>query len=351
MMSHLNRILAAVSLTAAAACGASGIDDPIGGACESATWKPAISTLDRSVLCAWGTSEHDVWLVGGSLGVGDAGSLLMHWDGRRFTEMPTGQDESLWWIWGTPDAQTMWMVGDNGTVLRRTGANIENVPSGVSSTLFGIWGASPDDIWIVGGDPGEQDGDKDLLLHWDGRSLEREALPAPRGTTLLKIWGASRDDIWVGGEGGTLLHRTAAGWEDRSGEVPTFYSLNSVHGCGANEVYAVGGKVIFKYDGTSWAHVTEAEGMISGSAVGVSCGPTAVVVVGAGGLKLRLDKQTGEWHDETTAEPWNTDFHGAWVSNDGDIWAVGGNYATPAASTDRRQGVVGYLGCDKPSLE
>ena len=343
--------LAAGLLLASGCAGDAVIDGPIGGACEEPGWQPAIADLDRAVLCAWGTSSSDVWLVGGDLGVGGKGALLMHWDGRSFSELPTGQDRSLWWIWGTADASTLWMVGDGGTVLRRRGGRIEAIPTDTSSTLFGVWGASPDEVWIVGGEPGPEGTEKDLILHWDGQRMVRETLPAPRGTTLLKIWGASRDDIWVGGEGGTLWHRTANGWEDRSAEVETFYTLNSVHGCSANEVYAVGGQVIFRWDGARWSHVAEAEQLISGSVVGVSCGEAAVVVVGAGGLKLRLDKATGTWHDETIEEPWNTDFHGSWVAGNGDLWAVGGNYATPASSIERRVGVVGYRGCDEPRLE
>lgn len=342
--------LTLVAALLATACG-SGEPDDVAGTCAEARWQPAISNLDRSVLCAWGTSSHDVYMVGGGLGIPGEGSLLLHWDGQTFTEMPTGQDETLWWIWGSQDASLMWMVGEHGTVLRRSGGRVEHMQSGVSSTLFGVWGAGPDAVWMVGGDPGAEGGEKDVLLHWDGHQLTRETLPHPRGMALLKIWGSSADDVWVGGEGGTLLHRSAAGWEDRSADVATYYTLNSVHGCGPGEVYAVGGKNIFRFDGTAWSHVAEAEALISGSVVGVSCGSRQVAVVGAGGLKLRLDKATGQWHDETVAEPWNTDFHGAWVSPDGDIWAVGGNYATPASSTDHRLGVVGYRGCDQPRME
>jgi hypothetical protein len=344
---RLHRLIAAALV---AGCGASeDLPDPI--ACDDPDWQPAITDLDRSVLAAWGTSSSDVWLVGGGLGVAGSGSLLLHWDGLRFTDVPTGQEQSLWWIWGTPDAQTMWMVGDGGTVLRRRGDAFERLPTETTATLFGVWGAGPDAVWIVGGDPGPDGIEKDLVLHWNGTTLSRVQLPDARGTTILKIWGASADDIWASGEGGTLWHRTASGWEDRSAEVETFYTLNSVHGCSASEVYAVGGQVIFRWDGARWSHVAEAEELISGSVVGVACGPSAVMVVGAGGLKLRLDKATGTWHDETISEPWNTDFHGAWVAGDGDIWAVGGNYGTPASSTDRRIGVVGYRGCDQPRME
>ncbi len=348
-MSAALRVVTAMTL--AAGCGSTSGTDPLEPRCATPTWREAAGTLDRSVLAAWGRAHDDVYVVGGDLGAGGTGALLAHWDGATFTEIPTGQEHTLWWIWGTPDGETLWLVGEGGTVLRRAGDTFETIPSGTEATLFGVWGSGADDVWIVGGVPGAGEPEKDMVLHWDGTELRREVLPAPRQTTLLKIWGSGKDDLWVGGEGGTLWHKGPGGWSDRSAEVPTFYSLNSVHGCSASEVYAVGGQAIFRFDGSAWAPVTEAQDMISGSAVGVSCGPGAVAVVGAGGLKLRLDRTTGTWSDDTTQDPWHTDFHGAWVSELGEIWTVGGNYTAPASSIDARLGVIGYRGCAQPRWE
>jgi hypothetical protein len=72
-----------------------------------------------------------------------------------------------------------------------------------------------------------------------------------------------------------------------------------------------------------------------------------VLVVGNGGLKLRLDRTTGTWINEQLERPWDTDFHGALVAPDGQLWAVGGNFLTPPAA-DQRIGVMGSSGCPRP---
>lgn len=338
------RPAATMVLLVMTACGA----DDAPATCDEASWRAVTPELDRSVLAAWGGGG-EVWFAGGDLGVGGTGPLAGRWDGTRFEELDTGQPNSLWWVWGAPDGSAIWMVGERGTVLRRVGDRFEVVPSGTEATLFGVWGSSADDVWIVGGTPGPDEPDKDLVLHWDGATLAREPLPAPRGTALLKVWGSGPADVWVTGEGGTLWHRGATGWTDRSAEIGTAYSLFSVHGCGADDVWVTGGRSIARWDGANWQAVPEAEALVGGSATGVACGPTAVAVVGAGGLKLRFDKASATWSDETLAEPWGADFHGTWVSAEGDIWAVGGNYTSPATSIDRRTGVIAYRGCAAPT--
>jgi hypothetical protein len=156
------------------------------------------------------------------------------------------------------------------------------------------------------------------------------------------VWGAGPDDVWVSGEGGTLWHKTASGWVDES--LPTAATISTVHGCAADEVYAVGGRAIYRRDARGWSQLPIE---LFGIAAGVACGADDVLVVGSGGLKLRLDKRSGAWSDETLEAPYDTDFHGAWVSPGGALWAVGGNYIAPAAQIARRTGVLARRGCGR----
>src|SRR5262249_28629132 len=157
----------------------------------------------------------------------------------------------------------------------------------------------------------------------------RGAGPPPRGAAFFKIWGAAAGDFWVVGEGGTLWHHGAGGWDDHSAEVGTRDALTTVHGCGADEVYAVGGMGIYVWRGAEWA---PAAGVTPPAGVDcVACAPDEVLAVGNGGLKLRYDRAAGVWQDETLAEPFYTDFHGALVAGPGRLYAVGGNYNSPAA--------------------
>jgi len=315
-----------------------------GGEC-SVDWGPTFDQLDRSVLSVNGRGDDDVWMVGGGVGV-DVAALAMHWDGSAWNQVDTGHHETLWWVWLDPTGDAAWMVGEDGLVLRWSNGSVDVLPTDTSATLYGVWGAAGDDVWIVGGTVGAGfSTDNDVVLHWDGATLSRDDTRPARGAVLFKAWGASADDLWVSGEHGTMLHRTAAGWDDLSDQLATQASLLTVHGCSADEVYAVGGRALYAWDGSSWAARDDVDP--PSFLNGVSCGDAAVLAVGNGGARVRLDRDAGTWIDDQFADPWDTDYHGAWVSPTGNLWAVGGNFLLPPG-TAPRTGVVAFRGCPRP---
>jgi len=310
----------------------------------SSSWSTLSADLDRSVLSAWGNEAGDVYLAGGGLGVTGLDALALHHDGNTaaWRELPTtGHEETFWWVWGSPDGDA-WFVGELGLVMRWDGTTFELMTSGTTATLFGVWGSGPDDVWIVGGLPNAGAvPENDVVLHYDGVAITRDTTAPVLGTALFKVWGSSADDIWVTGERGTVWHRTATGWRDRSVEVGARLSLFTVHGCSASEVYIVGGQTLYAYDGTSWS---SPELPVAAGFNGVSCGGDWVLVVGNGGTKLRYSRTTEEWFDEQFDEPFDTDFHGA-LSIRGELWAVGGNFQFPAG-VGQREGAVGLWTAD-----
>jgi hypothetical protein len=142
-----------------------------------------------------------------------------------------------------------------------------------------------------------------------------------------------------------MWHRRAGQWIDESDQLDTQSTLSTVHGCSASEVYTVGGQSVYRFDGSRWAKVDAAE--VLSIAAGVSCGSAGVLVVGGGGLKMRLDRASGQWIDDTLQAPYDTDYHGAWVSPGGADWAVGGNYIAPPSQIDRRTGVIALRACEE----
>lgn len=308
-------------------------------------WAPVAEDLPAPVLAAAAGDAGDVFVVGGGLGVSGIEALARRWDGDAWSTLPTGRAETLWWVW--PRTSTdVWMVGENGLVLRWDGAAFETIASNTTATLYGVWGTGPDDVWIVGGTVGSAAGaPKDVVLHWDGTTLAPDSTRPARDVVLFKVWGSGADDLWIVGEGGTILHRNETGWRDDSAAAGVNASLLTVHGCSATEVYAVGARSLVRYDGTAWAPVGGVE--LASFANGVSCGEDAVLVVGNSGVKLRFDRSANQWIDEQFERPWDTDFHGALVAPDGQLWAVGGNFLVPP-SANYRVGVVGVSGCPRP---
>jgi hypothetical protein len=317
------------------------------GVCSSARWQPVTESLNRSVLSVWGSSRCDVYAVGGGLGVAGRGALALHFDGARWREIDTGRSETLWWVWGspasTPERPDVWMAGEKGILLRYDGRAVRVVASGTNATLYGVWGASANDVWVVGGVPGGgRIDDNDVLLRFDGQTLRRADLPK-KGATIFKVWGASAAEVWLSGEGGTLWRARGSTFDDLSAALATPSNLLTVAGCAANEVYVVGGSSVYRYDGMAWGEVKSAPS----GANGVSCGASGVLVVGNAGTKLRFDRAANTWTDHRRDDPWRTDFHAAWISPSGEMWAGGGNFLLPP-SVGSRIGVVGYYGCAPP---
>jgi hypothetical protein len=313
--------------------------------CEPA-WRPVFDDAPGALLAGWGASEDDVFLVGGGLGAAGSGALALHWDGAAWRALDTaGRGDTLWWVWGA-GPNDVWMVGENGLVLRWDGAALTQVPSGTLATLYGVWGPAPDDVWIVGGTV--NGGPYDVVLHWDGQTLTPDTTIPATGVAFFKVWGSSANDMWITGERGTVWRRMRGAWENQSRLLPgggTTTSLFTVHGCSPTEIYAVGGKALYRYDGTGWTYANAPAQ--TGFVNGVACGADEVLMVGLGGLKLRLDKAKGTWVDEQLRAPFS-DFHGAWIGPGGSAWAIGGNFLDPAGTTTR-VGVVGYHGCDPPA--
>ncbi|MCL4222960.1 MAG: hypothetical protein KJZ91_00640 [Myxococcales bacterium] len=333
------RLLPCLAL-AAAAPGLAACPAP---ACEPA-WEVALDAPGGPLLAGWGRAADDGWLVGGGLGQG--GARIVRWSGQATdatAALGVARPETLWWVWGSPGG-TLWAVGEAGLVLRGPADGsaplaVVAPPAPTVATLYGVWGRGEDEVWIVGGvADGLAGADDDLVLRWDGAALARVDLPA-RGAALFKVWGPpDGDELWVSGEAGTLWRRVGDAWHDHA--LATAASVLTVHGCAADEVYAVGGRHVWTWQGAAW---TEVEGLPGFAlAAGVACGDDEVLVVGAQGLRLRRDRASGRWHDDALAPFLAADLHGAWAAPGGALLAVGGDWLLPAAD---RRGVVARRGC------
>jgi hypothetical protein len=309
-------------------------------------WTPVLEHLEGSLLAIWGTSERDVWTVGGPLGNAGFESLVMRFDGDVWRRSSTGGTETYWWVHGTAP-NDVWLVGEKGRITHWDGTRFEERASGTTATLFGVWAAAPDDAWAVGGTPDRPDAPNDVILHWDGTAWAPEVLPEPKKVALFKVWGSSKDDVYVVGETGLVWHRTsaAAGWK-REAEGVALGRLTTVTGCSAAEIFAVGGRDLLTSNGTTWKR---SDAVLVNDVTGVACAPAGAparawgraVIVGGGSLKLRLVGDT--WESDFGSKPF-ADLHGAWVDPTGAFWGVGGNFnATPRAGVSR-DGVVARYG-------
>ena len=307
------------------------------GSDSACKWNTLFAQLDRSVLSVSGRSESDIFMVGGGLGVG-TGPLAFHYNGSSWSEIEINTQETLWWVWVDPLSNETWMVGSGGLVVRWDGISSEIIPTETSTTFYGVWGTSKNNIWIVGGTAGAGvDPKNDYILHWNGAEFTKAEITEPRGKALFKIWGSDENNVWASGENGTLYQYKDGKWSDHS--IETRASLFTIHGCSENEIYAVGAQELYFFDGKSWEKREDVE--IVNVINGVYCGDDEVLIVGMYGQKYRMARSTNTWNNEQLFEPWNTHFHGAWISPEGTLWAVGGDYISPT----NRDGLVAAHGC------
>jgi hypothetical protein len=319
-----------------------GQDGGTGGGDEKAGWQVVLDKgdLDRAVLSVWGTGPSDVYAVGGPLGNSGFETLAVHFDGAQWKELKPGGTETYWWVSGS-GADDVWMVGEKGRLTHWDGKSFAEHTSGTMATLWGVFAFSKTDAWAVGGTPeGGVKAPNDVVLRWDGKAWSPVTLPGmPLGRSLYKVWGTSSDNLYVVGEFGTIWHKKGPDWVLESNPPLASGTLFTVAGCGADEVYAVGGGDVLRSDGKAW---TKLDIALGGNVNGVACGaPGEVVIVGFGGLKQRL--VGGAWVDDLELAPFS-DLHAAWADGAGSFWAGGGNFVTMSMPGAPREGVVARYG-------
>ena len=307
-----------------------------------AAWRVVLdeTALDRAVLSIWGTRSTDVFAVGGPLGNEGRSSLALHFDGSTWTTIPTGGPETFWWVYGSTSSD-VWMVGESGRIAHYDGHDVVEHSSGTTATLWGVWAAGPSDAWAVGGSPEKgSSAPNDVVLHWDGHAWSKVTLPGtPLGRSLFKVWGTSSTNLYIVGEYGTVWHRTDHGFTLESDPPIAQGTLFTVHGCSANDVYAVGGLDVLRRDEKGWSKLSPP---LTNLVNGVSCGaPGHAAIVGFGGLKQRLEG--GTWYDDFLADP-HGDLHATWTDETGSVWAVGGDFLSKPKPMQPRAGVIARYG-------
>lgn len=315
--------------------------DEAGADAGAPQWRPVLQNLDGALLSIWGSSERDVWAVGGSLGNGfDA--LVVRFDGTVWRRATPGKTDSYWWVHGTA-ATDVWLVGEKGRITHWDGATFAERASGTTATLFGVWATAPNDVWAVGGTPDGATSDNAIVLHYDGSTWKTEDVGETRKIAFFKVWGVpgAPGELYVVGEAGAIWHRVQGAWKAEGAGLGAG-RLTTVAGCSATEIYAVGGRDLLVSDGTTWKRAEIDPLLVLNDLNGVACGERGVVVVGSGSLKLRLPRG-GAWESDFGSEPL-VDLHGTWVDPTGAYWGVGGQFAAAARPNVKRQGVVARYG-------
>lgn len=330
----MNKYQLAITIAATAIVATACPDDP--ELDPTIKWRAVFEEMPGAMLRVVGSSARDVYLVGAD---GDgAGPIFMHFDGDRWTKIPTpGITGDLWWveIIGPDDVRA---VGEGGMVLtyRPSTGELTKRTAPTPEVLFGVWGASSNDAWYVGGNVGVQTG---VIWRDDGTTISAP-VPAPTATssaTIFKIYGFEENKIWaVGQRGRTIYYDGQTLLEPRS---PKLLSLMGIHGTRADHVFAVGGAssgVLLAWNGTEW--IDESVPLMPQMSGVWATSDEEAIAVGFNGNSYR--RTAAGWAKAPEPLPTFRDLHAVWVDDEGGIWAVGGQLA----STPPTQGMLVYYG-------
>jgi len=246
-----------------------------------------------TLVSVWGSSPSDVFAVGP--GPYDIETGIVHYNGDTWSQMSLFVDAyQLSGVWGSSSSDVFavgngYAITPNGgystgpAVFHYDGASwsFPSMPiSGPLPGLSGVWGASPSDVFAVGGN---YDASGAPIYHYDGVSWSR--MPNDFQTSLSAVWGASHTDVIAAG--GLILHYDGATWSEMTN--PNNYIASAVWGSSPSDVYGINGSgistVIIHYDGASWSQMQGRIFWPSGGLMGVwGSSATDVFAVGGGGV-------------------------------------------------------------------
>jgi hypothetical protein len=304
---------AAAEVGAAAQKGADGGGAPDGAPpkkeCSADGWCEIMKVKKGNLFGIWGVDPHNVYALWG-------GVLVQEHD-LEWSVVPTG-GQRMYAVRGL-GLGDLWTVGDSGNIWHSspqwTHYQTEN-----HRDLRGVAIESADSVWAVG--------EGGTIAHFDGKAWKL----SPSGTAqdLIAVWAFPSGEVWAVGENGTALQRIKDRWE--AANVPSKAPLGSIWGAAPNDIWAVGGLgTLVHYDGKQWRGGVPVTTKDLFAVWGTS--PKDVWAVGAEGTILHYDGNT--WGNSPSGSDY--EFHGVWGNESTDMWVVGASHKTGQTATLRRR--------------
>ena len=247
---------------------------------ETGDWLYGVTAVSRS----------DVWAVGTTAGPADtytSSTLIEHWNGSAWSVVPSPNPaddpiyganqlydvrafapDDVWavgWYW-TP-------IGSAPLVARWDGRRWSESPTPEDEyrQLVALDGTSSSDIWAVGHSLTLDDGHQALAMHWDGRSWAVVRTPELAADIYLNdVSVVTPTDVWAVGYSlpdnlniqPIFLHWNGSAWSVvPSPRLTSHYNyLQSITAVSANRVWAVGYRTVNhqvvsfveRWDGARW---------------------------------------------------------------------------------------------------
>lgn len=169
----------------------------------------------------WGSAPSDLYVAGDG--------RFLHFDGRRWTEIPTGLSTELYadrleTVWGTA-TDDVYVGGYHGRILHWDGARLEETVLDPDENVHAIHGSGPGDVFAVG--------TNGRIWHYDGSSWSR--MESDTRVKLSGVSAISPREVYVTGDRGTLLLWDGTSWTPASSG--TSRDLSGIFTLSPNRVY------------------------------------------------------------------------------------------------------------------
>lgn len=143
--------------------------------------------------------------------------------------------------------------GDEGSGEEHDPSAYVQVFESLPGALIGLSGTSHEDVWAVGGNPG--DGDGAFVLHFDGAW---QRVLTGHQVDLWWVHALEPGSAFFGGSGGTILRYDGQSFEKLP--TPGTSTVFGIWGTHASDLWAVGGDpakpgnaFVWRFDGQSWS--------------------------------------------------------------------------------------------------
>jgi hypothetical protein len=285
---------------------------------DEPAWAVVQEELPGALMSVWAPAPDDVWVVGADAGEGPE---VLRFDGASWHRLTTGSTGDLWWVFGF-ESGPVFLGGEGGVILRYADGAFQPMATPGVGTVFGIWGASPTDVWAVGGSEGGAGGAFAWRLQGE-TWVAADGFPAELATdhAVWKVFGRSSREVWLVGTLGLILEWNGSQFSEH--DAGTTASLFTIHG-NADRLAAVGGfanGVLVEYDGAQWTNATPAQSV---PLIGVCLAPDGEdgYATGTDGAVYR--RSGGTWALEPTNVGAYLPLHAVTLDPRGGVWAVGG---------------------------
>jgi len=228
---------------------------------------PLLPYSVAQLTAAAAASAQDAWIVG---------SVAWHWNGTAWRNVPLPvlrKEVDLYSVAAVADGEA-WVVGSHGEqsdydapfplLEHWDGARwrVVHLPHIGLSSLLAVSASGPDDAWILG-ESFRRDrkgrfpssGVHPLLLHWDGSTWSRVALPWARPGLVegAKVVATAPSDVWIVA-GAQIEHWDGATWQSVPAPFGARDSLLGFSATSADDAWAVGSYLHGRRSRTLAAH-------------------------------------------------------------------------------------------------